>query len=262
MAFGFLKKKGPDSGAMPPPGSPADYEGRRRAAEGLHAQGLVAQAVEVLDGLAADLAGAGNFPLAVAVRHQIEEWRPGTAGRSPAEDGRKMADLRAASGIFRAPGAPAPASQSMTALRASPLLASLSAEEIGGLIESTGLVKFSRGDVALQEGTAGDDLFVVTRGAFGVETAGADGRSVRVGTLHVGDFFGEVAVLTGRPRTATVRAEADAECLRLTARNFATLEARHPRLRPLLADEMATRAQNAAEAVLEDLRRRREESPS
>ena len=78
------------------------YEERRSEAEALHEKGETARAVELLEGLAADLAGDGSFPLAVAVRHQISSW---TAGPPPAqtaaEDGEAMARQREVSGSLK-----------------------------------------------------------------------------------------------------------------------------------------------------------------
>ena len=76
-----------------------------------------------------------------------------------------------------------------------------------GAIESTGLTAYKAGSVVVEEGAPGDSLYVITRGALEVTTKSPDGHPVRVGTLVVGDFFGEVSLLTGKPRAATVRAE-------------------------------------------------------
>lgn len=265
MVFEYLKKKlqeatGKTAKASPAPGSDADYEERRRAAETLHADGRTDEAVRLLEALAADLAGAGNFPLAVAVRHQIHQWKPEIGEvETPGEDGRRMAARRDQSGIFGRPGASADTPVHRLA-KATPFLAELSAAEISGLIESTGLVAHGAGTTVVEEGTAGDRLYIVTRGLLAVTTAGSDGSAVRVGTLTVGDFFGEVAILTGRPRSATVTAESDAECLQIGRESWARLSTAHPRMKGLLEAALAERARLTAEAVVDDFRRRREDA--
>jgi CRP-like cAMP-binding protein len=61
------------------------------------------------------------------------------------------------------------------------------------------------GEVVFREGERGDDFFVIVRGS--VQVAGDDlGGSVALATLTPGQFFGEVAVLSGQPRQATVTA--------------------------------------------------------
>lgn len=263
MVFEYLKRKlqeatGKTAKASPAPGSEADYEERRRAAESLHADGRTEEAVQLLEALAADLAGTGEFPLAVAVRHQIHQWRPEKGEvETPGEDGRRMAARRDQSGIFGRPGA-APDTPLHRLAKETPFLAELSAAEISGLIESTGLVSHAAGTTVVEEGTAGDRLYFVTRGVLAVTTAGADGTAVRVGTLTVGDFFGEVAILTGRPRSATVTAESDAECLQISKESWEHLATAHPRMKALLESALAERAQLTAEAVVDDFRRRRE----
>lgn len=258
MFLDFLKKKIQDAvgkgATRPEPGSDADYEERRRKAQELHDDGKTADAVEMLEVLAAELAGAGNFPLAVAVRHQIHQWKPELAGStSAADEATRMATQHASSGAHRKMSD----SSVRRLIQLSPLLEELTANEITGLIESTGLTTYGQGQVVVEEGSKGDKLYVVTRGMLTVSTAGPAGNAVRVGTLVVGDFFGEVSVLTGKPRSATVTAQTEAECLQISGERWVDLSSRHPRLKQLLEEALALRAELAAEAVVDDLRKRR-----
>jgi cAMP-dependent protein kinase regulator len=260
VVFDFLKKKLQESGLKPSPrvvpGSEEDYAERRKWAENLKQQGRTADAISLLEELAGDLAGAGNFPLAVAVRHQIHQWKPEAGDKeTPQDEGRKMATKRAESGAFPKPSVTATAITKM--IQASTFLEELSGEEIGALIESTGLEKYAAGMVVVEEGTPGDRLYVVTGGTLSVTTMGAGGNRVGVGTLSVGDFFGEVALLTGKPRAATVTAVSDAECLQISVENWNALASRHPHLRKLLEEAIAVRAALSAEAVVDDLRKHR-----
>jgi hypothetical protein len=283
MVFEFLKRKlqeaVPKPDARPVPGSEADYEERRKWAEGLHSQGRTTDAIVLLEELAGDLAGAGNFPLAVAVRHQIHQWRGGPGTESVRDEGKRMAARRAQSesamAAVRLPESlPAPEAPPLPAgpsdqfpgvtpsaifrvTKASTFLGDLGAEEIGQLIESTGLVTYRAGTVVVEEGTPGDCLYVITRGALAVSTMSPDGHSVRVGTLVVGEFFGEVSLLTGMPRAATVSAETDAECLQIGAEKWRAMAERAPQLRTLLEQAISIRASLSAEAVVDDLRKRR-----
>ena len=104
----FLKKKLQDAvgkgSQHPEPGSDGDYEERRKAAQALHDEGKPTDAVALLEALAAELAGAGNFPLAVAVRHQIHQWEPGLDRRTtPAAEASRMANQHKESGSHRRP---------------------------------------------------------------------------------------------------------------------------------------------------------------
>jgi cAMP-dependent protein kinase regulator len=256
----FLKKKLQDAvgkGAQrSEPGSDGDYEERRKAAQALYDEGKPADAIALLEALAAELAGAGNFPLAVAVRHQIHQWEPELDRRTtPAAEATRMATQHRESGSHKRPSISESSVRRLVQL--SPLLEEMTVTEIAGLIESTGLTSYDKGQVVVEEGTPGDKLYIVTRGVLSVSTKGADGNRVRVGTLSVGDFFGEVAVLTGKPRVATVTAQSEAECLQISGAKWADLSTRHPRLKELLEEALKLRAQLAADAVVDDLRKRR-----
>jgi CRP-like cAMP-binding protein len=267
VVFEYLKRKLQETLSRPTPrvvpGSEADYEERRGWAENLYQQGRVEAAVQLLEELAKDLAGAGNFPLAVAVRHQISQWRSGqpVTAETAALEGKKMVEQRAQSGVFRRPAEPEEGLTSgvRRAIMSSPFMDELQADEVSSLLLSTNLKRFEAGDVAVAEGSEGNELFVVTRGVFGVVTTGPGGDKVRVGTLHVGDFFGEVALMTGKQRVATVTAESQAECLGVTREKWDKFVLAHPRLKTLIEDTIRQRAQLSAEAMLDHLRKKREE---
>jgi hypothetical protein len=268
VVFEFLKKKFQDlTSAAVPPGVDApsvargSYEERRSEAEALHDKGETARAVELLEGLAADLAGDGSFPLAVAVRHQISSWSSGPpVAQTAAEDGATMARQRKESGVLKVlPKGSVPAPLVPEGLRTSRFFADMTREEIAGFIASTGRRTFREGEVVLEQGEEGRSLFIVTRGVLGVETKGAAGGILRMGVLTMGDVFGEVAFLTGRPRTATVIAETGAECLEIAAEAWTGILSQYPRVQKVLEEVHRERARFAADAILEDLRRRRED---
>lgn len=268
MVFEFLKKKFHDlttsavsPGTDEPAVASASYEERRSEAEALHESGDTDRAVGLLEGLAADLAGEGSFPLAVAVRHQISSW---TAGPPPAQtaakDGEAMARQREVTGSLKVSPKGASGSQVVPeGLRTSRFFADMTSEEIAGFIASTGRRTFHEGEVVLAQGEEGRSLFIVTRGILRVETTGTSGGTLRMGVLTMGDVFGEVAFLTGRPRTATVIAETGAECLEIGAEAWTGILGQYPRVQKVLEEVHRERARFAADAILEDLRRRRED---
>src|SRR5205823_14724387 len=65
------------------------------------------------------------------------------------------------------------------------------------------------------EGAEGDSMFVLLRGSANVSVA-KNGAALDVGKLHSGDCFGEMSLLTGERRTATVRAAADCYVLEIS----------------------------------------------
>ena len=73
-------------------------------------------------------------------------------------------------------------------------------------------VKFNAGDTILSEGEDGDTAFLIVSGSVEV-SVGEGARAKTVGTLIAGDVFGEMSLIEPGPRSATVKAVTDTECL-------------------------------------------------
>jgi small-conductance mechanosensitive channel len=93
-------------------------------------------------------------------------------------------------------------------LRGEPLFQCLSDTQIGDLVKRSALNHFGRGESVIEEGAEGDSMFVLLRGAAQVSVS-KNGSLIPVATLNAGDCFGEMSLLTGERRSATVRAQAD-----------------------------------------------------
>jgi len=138
-----------------------------------------------------------------------------------------------------------------------PFFSELSREELTGLADATGVASYAAGEAVVEEGSPGESLFIVSKGILTVRTTGPEGNQVTVGKLTAGDFFGEISLLLGRPRTATVVAETDAICLEVGKGAWRDLQRVHPRLRAVLEESLQARAVNSAEVVVQDYRRRK-----
>jgi len=93
-------------------------------------------------------------------------------------------------------------------LRGEPLFQCLSDTQIDNLVRQSALNHFGRGEQVIEEGAEGDSMFVLLRGAAQVSVS-RNGSLIPVATLNSGDCFGEMSLLTGERRSATVRAQAD-----------------------------------------------------
>lgn len=138
----------------------------------------------------------------------------------------------------------------------SPLFEVLSDEEREALIRQMELETHSEGSVVITEGETGSAMFVVVSGEVKVFTKGSTGASIYLAVLGEGDFFGEVSVLSGKPRTATITASKPTELLRLDKDKLDNALARYPGIRKVLDDFYKQRANHTVEAMIESLRRK------
>src|SRR5438552_1459628 len=89
-------------------------------------------------------------------------------------------------------------------------------------VERMKVRRFLAGQTIIREGDPAEAFFILTSGAASVRQNGPNGER-EISTLKSGDFFGEIGLLTGTPRNATVRATAPSEVLELDAAGFKDL---------------------------------------
>jgi CRP-like cAMP-binding protein len=124
----------------------------------------------------------------------------------------------------------------------SPLFHGIPEEELKILLRAFTLVKFEPGEIVVTEGEPGDSLFLLTKGLVRVFVVDANGSNTQVRMLQTGDFFGEIAVLTGNTRTATVTTASRCEMLKLTKADVISISAHHPSLLKVIQDYCWQRA--------------------
>ena len=100
--------------------------------------------------------------------------------------------------------------------------------------------EFGVDEVIFEEGSTGRELFVVLDGKVDIAKVGGAGKTVIV-TLGKGEFFGEMAVIDGSKRTATVKAAIKSEVVRFPGAAFTALLERNPKLREKALADMAGR---------------------
>jgi CRP/FNR family transcriptional regulator len=97
-----------------------------------------------------------------------------------------------------------------------PLFQNLNRRQLQGLANSLTSRHYAAGDEIVTQGKGGIGLFVIASGKAEAIHVRADGSKAVVNTFGPADFFGELAVLNDEPRTASVVATEDTECLVLT----------------------------------------------
>jgi MFS family permease len=105
-----------------------------------------------------------------------------------------------------------------------PIFAGLPASRMDAAIAKSDVRPVHAGDVVIREGDAPDAFYVIAEGSFAVTQAAADGTEVRrLRTLGPDDVFGEIGLLTGKPRSATVTAQTDGTVVALDGSEFLEL---------------------------------------
>jgi len=101
---------------------------------------------------------------------------------------------------------------------------------------------YRKGDIILmEEDESTQSLFIIAKGEVKVLLTAEDGREAILASLKEGDFFGEMALLDGEPRSATVRAVEDARLLTIRREEFLATVRKQPDLALTLLGEMSRR---------------------
>ena len=126
-------------------------------------------------------------------------------------------------------------------LQTVPLFAGLSRRHVGKIAKAGRIVRFHHGTEIVRAGEAGDVLYVVLDGEASVRKPRA-----RMLTVDTGSFFGELSLLDGGPRTATVVAQGDVVCFALRRAAFAKVLRTEPAIGIAILAELASRLRATA----------------
>ncbi len=125
---------------------------------------------------------------------------------------------------------------SLPALRQVPLFAGLSDRHLRKVAKLVMPVRFDAGAAIVREGSPGHTFFVILEGRATVVRRGA-----RPAKLRPGEYFGEMALLDRRPRSATVMAETELSALRISADPFGKLLRSEPSIAVALLETLSVR---------------------
>jgi small-conductance mechanosensitive channel/CRP-like cAMP-binding protein len=141
------------------------------------------------------------------------------------------------------------------ALAAHPIFGFLGPSQIDAIVADSSVVTFSAGEHVVEQDAAGESMFLLIRGRVDVRIRRA-GRAESVAQLGAGDCFGEMSVLTGEPRNATVVALGEIQAVEISKAAIARLVASTPdvvqRLSEILADRQRVNEQFAAAGAMGD----------
>jgi len=117
-----------------------------------------------------------------------------------------------------------------------PLFAGSSRRQLRGILDWTKEFRYKPGATIVREGARGQELFVLLDGKASVSRKGK-----RITRLVPGDFFGEMAVIDGGPRSATVIADEAVDCLVLKQADFRSMVEGDPSIAWHLLETFAAR---------------------
>ncbi len=188
-----------------------------------------------LDDLVYDVQTDANVlahALAALVRHDVEWPLPRRVVLTPSTMTRQREADAAQSALERS-----------EVLARVGLFAAFTEEERHGLAKRLADASYVDGDVISQQGDPSDSLFVLASGRVKVLRDGheARGRRQQLAALEAPSYFGEMGLLTGEPRTATVLAQGDVLCYVLPRAAFDSVLKARPELASALSHAVATR---------------------
>jgi CRP-like cAMP-binding protein len=141
----------------------------------------------------------------------------------------------------------------VVSLRKLELFADLSDEALGALAQGARVLLYETGETVVRQGQHGEELYLCLQGELSVLHAPAGmGSGREVATLEPGGVFGELSLLTGAPRSASVVAKTQCELLTIGKSALAPVLATQPALAERLSARLAERqAELGALALVE-----------
>lgn len=126
-----------------------------------------------------------------------------------------------------------------------PIFSDLPIEVIDQIVQTGNKKTYTKDSVILVEEEIGTALFVIIKGKVKVSRSSNDGREVILSILSDSDFFGEMSILDGLNRSATVVALEDSELFIIQRKEFLDLLNKHPEITIALLSELTRRLRNA-----------------
>jgi CRP-like cAMP-binding protein len=126
-------------------------------------------------------------------------------------------------------------------LKQVPLFSHCNKKQLAAIAQRADLISLRPGVELIREGALGREFMVIVDGAVDVRRKGR-----KINTLGAGDFVGEMALIAGGPRTATVTTTRDTSLLVVTQRQFNELLAETPEIQAKVIEALGERLQSLA----------------
>jgi small-conductance mechanosensitive channel len=133
-----------------------------------------------------------------------------------------------------------PTDQVSVLLLAQPLFADMEIDQVQALARSARHLRYGKGETIISQGDPGGSMYVLASGVAQVSVE-RDGRVSDLSELVSGECFGEISLLTGNPRTASVSAKTDCDIIEIDKPAMRDLLKQYPRLADHLSETLSAR---------------------
>lgn len=122
--------------------------------------------------------------------------------------------------------------------------------DIERLYKSTiNVLAFKNGDFIIKEGVTGGMFFMLAEGVVSVYKKDENGKKVVIRVMHQGDFFGEIALITGSARTSSIIAESEVKVFSIGKEDFFSIFMSNPKVKSVLEFESHSRKANVVKKI-------------
>jgi CRP-like cAMP-binding protein len=131
------------------------------------------------------------------------------------------------------------------ALLSTPIFSSLGKKELRGLEDIANLHLFSARQLIFQEGDPGRSVYIILDGGVEVFTKDREGKEFPLATLKPNQFFGEMALLSGKPRSSSVATVTESLLAEFSYRNMQRIMMRYPQIKEVLVQYFREREEDS-----------------
>jgi len=130
----------------------------------------------------------------------------------------------------------------MNSLKNIEFLSPMNYDELRNIATYSSFKTFGTGETIVRQGDTGDTFYLIHSGSVDILFRDFKGNEKHLATLKQGEFFGEMSLLAGEPRNATVIANEDTSCIIVTSKGFQNVFIKNPNLAEILSELLARRS--------------------
>ncbi len=134
-----------------------------------------------------------------------------------------------------------------------PFFTNVPADELDRIMDGLAVVNLAPGEMLFREGDAGEQMYVIVSGELEILKGPNSDDELILNRIYEGEYIGEMSLITGAPRTASVRANGDVLLLSMSRTQLLDLLQRHPQLASDMVSVLSHRLDNTNVSTFRDL---------